>query len=201
MGAGVKIRHTKKRAVLKRYERCGNVVESVKAAGVSRQLHYKWLESDAVYSQAFVDSQAVYLARLESEADRRAMGWTETVYDRQGQAVGERFKYSDLMMTFRLKGLAPDRYAERRQVDQRVSVQVSPFQELKPSERARELERLQSVLSEVGGGGGVSVERSIASGGGGLLPSPASCVVEKKSESVLDIVPEKNTAEKKSSIL
>jgi hypothetical protein len=43
----------RKRVFLEAYSGLGNVRAAAKAAGISREAHYKWLESDAEYRKAF----------------------------------------------------------------------------------------------------------------------------------------------------
>jgi hypothetical protein len=44
---------SRKRVFLNAYSGCGNIKAAAKAAGTSREAHYKWLESDAEYRKTF----------------------------------------------------------------------------------------------------------------------------------------------------
>ena len=124
------IQHPKKRAFLKAHATTGNITKSAQAAEIDRQLHYHWLKNDTDYAAAFNDTKGQYQEKLEAEADRRAVeGVKEPVFGRDGKQIkdenGEpvyRYRYSDNLLMFRLKGIDPDKYAERRKIN--VTVQA-----------------------------------------------------------------------------
>ncbi len=59
------------------------------------------------------------IERLEAEADRRGYtGYPEPVFY-EGVHVYDRTKYSDQLLMFRLKALAPEKYRERKHVEVR----------------------------------------------------------------------------------
>ena len=141
----------RKEAFLRAYSRNGNIGKSATAAGVTRNGADYWRRTDPEFAERVEGAKLDYVEKLEREADRRAIdGVAEPIFDKAGNQIGERRKYSDTLLIFRLKGLAPEKYAERRRVDQRVAVNVSPFQELSPAERAAELKRLQALAESVG---------------------------------------------------
>jgi hypothetical protein len=95
------IRHRKKRRFLEAYAENGNVTLSAQAAGVFRTTHYDWLEADPEYAAAFHQAEEESADRLEKIArDRAAAG-------------------SDTLLIFLLKGIRPDKYADRLKVDLR----------------------------------------------------------------------------------
>ncbi len=102
------ISHPKKRALLNALlETGGNVTRSADAAKVDRRTHYDWLDKDPVYVQVFKKCKERAIDVLEAEAIRRAAeGVNEPVYY-QGEVVGERKVYSDLLLMFLMKKLDP----------------------------------------------------------------------------------------------
>lgn len=58
-----------------------------------------------------------YTERLEREADRRAVrGYLEPVFH-QGKRCGEKLRFSDALLMFRLKALRPAMYRESAERD------------------------------------------------------------------------------------
>ena len=127
------IAHPRARAFLRHYARTGNVTEAARAAGVSRNLHYYWLEHLPGYREAAAQAEQMAADALEREAWRRAVeGWDEPVYQK-GQLVGTVRRYSDVLMTLLLRGLRPERYRERVDIGSEpgrpVQVQLAPQDE------------------------------------------------------------------------
>lgn len=69
-----------------------------------------------LWDEARAEGHAVLLDRLEAEADRRARdGWDEPVFH-DGAQCGSKRRYSDTLLIFRLKALAPQRYRDNQDV-------------------------------------------------------------------------------------
>ncbi len=67
----------------------------------------------ALWDEARAEGHVVLADRLEAEADRRASeGWDEPVFH-NGAQCGTKRRFSDMLLIFRLKALAPQRYRER----------------------------------------------------------------------------------------
>lgn len=112
--------HGKKAALLEAFELIGNVTDACAAAGVVRSTHYGWLDTDAEYAAAFADAREGAADRLEREAVRRARdGVAEPVFHK-GEVVGHVQRYSDTLLIFLLKGLRPEKYRERYDVQGKV---------------------------------------------------------------------------------
>ena len=112
-----KIAHPYKRAFLAAFRETGNVCLACKAAGVGRSSHYRWLEEEPAYREAFDQAKLQAADVLEAEAYRRAVeGVLEPVGWYRGVPGGTVRKYSDALLIFTLKGLLPDRYRERKDV-------------------------------------------------------------------------------------
>lgn len=107
----------KQRAFLASFAVCGRITAAAKAAGIDRSQHYEWLQEVTGYPQAFQDAGEKAADNLEDEARRRAEeGMLDAVYY-QGKPIGARRIYSDGLMMFLLRGLRPNKYRERRDVE------------------------------------------------------------------------------------
>jgi hypothetical protein len=77
-----------------------------------------------------MDAHQFYVEKMEKTADNRAMrGVREPVFY-EGEVCGHKRKYSDGLLQFRLRGLAPEKYAESHRhhhtgdVDHHVKVYI-----------------------------------------------------------------------------
>lgn len=86
---------------------------AVAAAGISMPTLYGWRKEDDAFrleEQAAISQGA---DRMEDELVRRAIeGVREEVYYK-GKRVGERMKYSDLLLIFALKAARPEKYGDK----------------------------------------------------------------------------------------
>ena len=131
------IRHKRKAGFLSAFSECGNVTLACKMAGIGRKTHYRWLEADHRYAEAFREAEQAATDYLEAEAWRRAVegvekpaGWYK------GKAGGSVREYSDTLLIFLLKGLRPDKYRERYQVTHNVVTWDDIVHQLEAEERA-----------------------------------------------------------------
>ena len=125
------------RAFLKAYAESGLVGLAAEAAGISRDLHARWLKSSAAYRAAFEPAHERAIETMEAEARRRACdGVVEPVYQ-GGVKCGTRRRYSDVLLIFLLKAARPEKYADRGvlEVDDRREV-AGRFPELAKPGRA-----------------------------------------------------------------
>jgi hypothetical protein len=106
-----------KRAFLNAFALLGRVPQAAKAAEIDLSLHYKWLKSDPDYALSFKDAQDMAADLLESEAVRRAVQGVDKPVYYKGRQVGTVKEYSDTLLIFTLKGLRPEKYKDRIQVD------------------------------------------------------------------------------------
>lgn len=150
------IQHAEKRALLRAYEDCGSITQSASRAHVARLTHYDWMESDPAYASAFADVQERYAERLEREADRRGVEGVDHPVIYQGVITGTYKEYSDNLLMFRLKGLLPDKYRERQQIEHGGNVAVRHTHRVDLSALTEEeLEaygRIAAKLAGLGGG-------------------------------------------------
>lgn len=117
LGAREGGKKARQNAFLAVYSETGNLTAAAQAAGVTRRQHYEWAE-DPEYRKAFNDAQEQATDALEAEARRRAyQGVEEPTGWYQGSPGGYVTRYSDTLLIFLLKGMRPDRYKERSQVE------------------------------------------------------------------------------------
>ena len=102
----------------------GNVSKACKKSGLARASAYEHKNADPEFASAWAQAAEIYLEVLEAEADRRAVqGTLKPIYQR-GIKVGTVREFSDTLLIFRLKALAPEKYRERAQVDHSGTVGV-----------------------------------------------------------------------------
>lgn len=123
-----KVSHPLKRALLVTYSECGTLTgacaiisDTADAAISTRRNHYHWLKNDPDYAAAFEVAHQLAIAAHEDEASRRAMGWEETHYTKDGDPYTIR-KYSDTMLIVRLKALKPEVYRDALRREERTDV-------------------------------------------------------------------------------
>lgn len=75
------------------------------------RMHHYWLKTDEDYAEAFEEAKTMAAEVLEDEASRRAMGFDEQRYTKDGTPYTIR-KYSDTLLIVRLKAVKPEVYKE-----------------------------------------------------------------------------------------
>lgn len=118
----------KKDRFLEAYAETGTVTHAATRAGIDRRTHYRWLQDDENYAEAFASAEQSVVDMLEGEAIRRA---TEG---------------SDTLLIFLLKGLRPERYKERAHVTSEVRNTLDAGQ-LVDQAKAKVLQYLPGGLS------------------------------------------------------
>lgn len=110
-----------KKAFLEQFRLCGNISQSCRDVGMDRSNVYRWQEIDDQFAAAFRDAETESTETLEAEARRRALEGVEkeTPIYHNGHLIGTTVetKYSDTLLIFLLKGLKPEKYRERQQVE------------------------------------------------------------------------------------
>jgi hypothetical protein len=85
-----------------------SIAEAAKRSGVSRAAHYKRLERDPRYREAFEDLQETIRDTIRDEIRRRAIdGWDEPVIYR-GKKCDTIRKYSDRLLILLAKAHCPE---------------------------------------------------------------------------------------------
>ncbi len=91
-----------------------NVRRACEIAKVGRSSHYRWLEEDPEYREAFELAKEQAGDLLESEAIRRAFeGVVEPTGWYKGEPGAYVRRYSDTLLIFLLKGAMPEKYHDR----------------------------------------------------------------------------------------
>lgn len=120
---------TKMRLFLNRFAVTGNVREAIYAAQTSNGTLRRWRADFPWFDEMFHDALTEAADLLEQEARRRALSGYEDPVIYQGQMTmvvdpetGMEKpltvrKYSDSLMALMLKGMKPDRYRDRQQVE------------------------------------------------------------------------------------
>lgn len=135
----------KARAFLAAFRVTASITRSAEAAGIARDLHYRWLKDSKGYAAAFAEARVQAGQALEDEAVRRAhegvfvpnvwkggFTYAESEYEVDAEASTERRKvyrlkdgakplgvieYSDTLLLALMKGALPDKYRERAAVE------------------------------------------------------------------------------------
>lgn len=107
----------KKRAkFLKHLAETGFVNRSAKLVGVSRDTVYRLAKRDPEFKVAWEDAIQDHIELLEAVADRRAVQGVDRPVTYQGRITAHYKEYSDLLLIFRLKALAPEKYRDNQKV-------------------------------------------------------------------------------------
>ena len=106
-----------KKAFLAAYSETANISTACKAVGLTyRGAVYDWNKIDPEFAEAFKVAQLTACDSIDREIHRRgALGYLEPVFQ-GGQQVGEIRKFSDTLLIFLAKGLMPQKYRERYDV-------------------------------------------------------------------------------------
>lgn len=103
-------REAQRRAALEALSKGASYQTAADAAGVTRRTIYNWKTSDENFAALVEDAIQAGVDLLEDEAHRRAMGWTEDVFNKDGELVGAKFQASDRLMEFMLSGRRPEKF-------------------------------------------------------------------------------------------
>lgn len=110
---GNEVAHPRKVAFLAAYAELGNVRDAAEIAGVSRRIHYAWLDGDGDYAAAFEDAREAAADVLERSALERAVAGIDEPVFYKGEVVGSIKRYSDSLLMFLLRGVRPEKFRER----------------------------------------------------------------------------------------
>lgn len=103
------------------FSKTGNISHSARLARVDRSTVSEHRKSDSEFAKAFVEAKEIALENLEHEMWRRAYKGVDKPVYQGGLLVGKVREYSDTLMIFLAKALAPEKYRER--FEQKVSVE------------------------------------------------------------------------------
>jgi hypothetical protein len=120
----------KKAAFLESYRVLGNISRACRDAEINRSTYYDWTEHDEAFSAALNVAREEAIESLEAEARRRAVEGVEreTGVYHNGLLIATEVetKYSDTLLIFLLKGLKPEKYRERMDVNHSGIPSVKP---------------------------------------------------------------------------
>jgi hypothetical protein len=126
----------RQRLFLEAFSKHANVLVAARAADISRQIVYHWLEHDEAFSFAYNQAKEDAKDVLRAEIVRRGVdGWEENVYY-MGLFQGTVRKYSDTLLIFHSKALMQE-YREKQSIDITTHPDVSGAKELLMQRLAR----------------------------------------------------------------
>ena len=140
----------KKAAFLAAFPQVGSIAKAAAIAGVSRQAHYKWHAEDEEYRKTFATAKEEAIDELEYQAHRRAVDGIERLkFDAKGRPfidprTGQPYVehvYSDNLLMFLMKALAPHKYRERSGVNFGDQVELN---------LTVRMEQLQRIMEDIG---------------------------------------------------
>ena len=114
----------KREKFLDTYREIGIVRDAAKEAGINRCTVYKWLK-DETFKAEFEQAREEATEKLEREAIRRAAEGVDKPVYYQGKLVDTVKEYSDTLLIFLLKGMNPDKYAERSKQEVTGDVKIT----------------------------------------------------------------------------
>jgi hypothetical protein len=89
----------KKNALLNYFAQFACITHAADAAGLDRSTHYRWLEEDKSYEEAFKLAKLIARDNVHMELNRRGMYGVEEPVFQGGKKVGSVIKHSDALMT------------------------------------------------------------------------------------------------------
>lgn len=110
------IHNPKKREFIVGYAMTGSFMLAAKRAGCERTIHYHWMDTDPVYKEVWAYAKEMAADVMQDELTRRAMGWEEEHFTDHGTPYNV-YKYSDLLLIFRMKAMRPKEYRENTHLE------------------------------------------------------------------------------------
>ena len=126
----------------------GSPTAAQERSGYDRVSAYNLKKSDPAFAEGWEAAVDRYVEKLEREADRRGVeGWDEPHFGSLGSGegtgvVGYVRRHSDLLLIFRLKALAPDKYRERQDVNVSGAVKFVRVSSIDPDDDGKEVGKL-----------------------------------------------------------
>lgn len=151
----------KKRVFLQAYSLCGIVKLAAKAAGVTPNTHYGWMQ-DPSYCEQFRKAQDAYSEILEEAARQRAVKGIRKYKFHKGEPIMDprdpskpyyEIEYSDALLALLLKGAKPEKYRERVDLSGAVANKNLEPKDMTDEQLLALIEQCQGVLSEGNAGG------------------------------------------------
>ena len=131
------------------------ITHAAEKVGISRITAYELRERDPAFAKLWEEARDSGKERLEEEASRRAMGWTEIRVDRDGNER-ETFNYSDTLMIFLLKAQDPKKYRDQLDITlnekRHITIDLVQVEKDKDSGRLMLVDEIQPPLLTSGEG-------------------------------------------------
>ena len=161
---------------LQTYRAVGCITQAAQAAKVDPSAHYKWLQGDPEYREAFDAAEKAATDLLIAEARRRALEGDSEPALYQGALCYERLsngkkrqivikRRSDVLLMFLIKGARPEIYRDSFKGEIKHSGAISSGPDLSNLTDAQ-LEQLNLML-QLANGSSSPVEGVVVSGAGG----------------------------------
>ena len=106
----------KKRVFLKALAKSGVIRDSARVARLSLNRVKRFRRKNPKFEARVQQALEGYVTVLEKEADRRGIKGVKEPVFYEGDICGYKKKYSEGLLQFRLKALAPEKYRERTDV-------------------------------------------------------------------------------------
>lgn len=90
----------------------GHVALACKTAKTTRPTVGDWRDDDPEFAAMWEAIQDVNVELLETEVDKRALGYTQQTLDGDGNIIRSVSQVSDNLLMFRLKALRPEKYRD-----------------------------------------------------------------------------------------
>lgn len=118
----------KKRLFLKTLAETGAIFKAAKRCKLSLGRIRRMRQSSPKFNEKVELAMLAYVEKLERAADERGVDGVDEPVFYEGEEVATKKKYSDSLLMFRLRGLAPEKYADRKvvsgQIDHKVTVYI-----------------------------------------------------------------------------
>jgi hypothetical protein len=102
------IRHSKKRAMLWAYAELGHVRKASQKVKIDRSTHYKWLQNDPAYAQAFEQAKKIIGDEILGDVIDAVLNGDRKPIIFEGKVTGHYTQKSDLLRMFLSKGFHPE---------------------------------------------------------------------------------------------
>lgn len=106
------LRRARQKVFLKAFEDLGVMSAAAKQVGIYPNTIHIWRRRDPVFRQRYNRVLELHIEKLEQECDRRAVEGVDRPVFQNGTLVGHIKDYSDVLLIFRLKALAPHKYRD-----------------------------------------------------------------------------------------
>src|SRR3990167_4460043 len=109
-----------KKKICQRYAIYGTLSKACEGV-IDRRKVYDWRQEDPDFEAELTKAAGIYVEKLEAEADRRGVEGIDKGVFYLGDKVATEKQYSDTLLIFRLKALAPDKYRERQEISGQIN--------------------------------------------------------------------------------